>query len=1567
MLASAALLLPALTVVAPGPAAAATVDPCGPGGNKIACENTKPGNPESGWDNQVGAGSNAIQGFATEMSVNVGQRVDFKIDTAASSYTIGIYRTGYYQGNGARKIAQISPSVPLPQIQPPCITDVATELFDCGNWAVSASWNVPSTAVSGVYFAVLKLPNGQQSQIPFVVRDDSSTADIVFQTSDTTWQAYNSYGGSSFYEGGANGRAYKLSYNRPFNTRTGERQRDFYFGNEYPMVRFLERNGYDVTYIAGADTDRRGHLLTNHKVFLSVGHDEYWSGKQRQNVEAARDAGVHLMFLSGNEVYWRTRWENSADASHAPYRTLVSYKETWAHGKIDPSNEWTGTWRDPRFASPAQGGGKPENALTGTMYFVNHDDLPVQVNANEGKLRLWRNTPLASLAAGATATLAPHTVGYESNEDADNGFRPPGLIRLSTTVGPTPEYLQDFGNVVAPGTTTHHLTMYRAPSGALVFSAGSVQWTWGLDANHDSAYAPEPADPRMQQAQINLFADMGVQPTTLMAGMVQATKSTDTVGPTVSISSPAAGATRPNGESITVSGTATDSGGGRVAGVEVSLDNGATWHPATGTSSWTYTGVLHGMGSVTIRVRAADDSANIGPVANRTLNVPCPCSAFGAEAPKVASMNDPTPLELGLRFTPETSGYILGVRFHKGAGNGGTHVGRLWTSSGQLLSSVTFANESPTGWQTAMFASPVAVTAGVTYVVSYSDPQGHYSAADYYFTYAPVKRGPFQLAGGWGAQPAGVYGQLGEFPTQSYANANYYVDALFSTTDTSPLTVLGRTPIPDASSVPVGTTITATFSKHILAGSAQLTVKNTAGQVIPGANSYSSATRTVTFTPAAALERGATYSVTATATDQIGNQVSANGTWSFTTARPPGVPGVCPCSLFDDDTTPQMLDAGDDRPVNLGVRFVVNTPGTITALRFYKSPANVGTHTGTLWKADGTTLATGTFANESSVGWQTLTFSQPVEVAPGTEYIASYRSPIGNFSVTPNAFSSQDLSKGPLRVDSSSGAFTYGTGMPTNPIASNYLVDVVFEKVAPTLEITAQDPIPGALDVPRGDPIRVWFSAVVTSAASLTAKIGNTPVAGSQTLGNGGTRLTFTPSSALPANATVTVELKNVVSTEGVALPNQTWTFTTLSGDATGVQTIFGDAVPATAAVDDGASVELGTAFVPSRGGVVRALRFHKGPGNGGTHLGSLWGPNGNRIAQVTFSNETASGWQRAALSTPVRVDSGQTYVVSYFAPQGHYSVTSGFFSNPVVSGQLTAPATSNGRYRYGGSSGYPANSYGATSYFVDVEFVPDPPTITIDSRSPAAGATGVLLSAKPSVTFSEPIAEWYQFTASVGSTGIPGTVSISTNRKKLTFTPNSALPSNAEITMRVNGVVSQDGAVLGQQTWTFHTIGTGGTLTTLFGSSTPAVSAVDDDNAVELGVSFVPSTNGHVTAIRFYKGAGNTGTHTGTLWTSSGAVLATGTFTDETASGWQTLEFPNPIPVTAGQTYVASYYAPKGRYAATQGYFAEGYTQGPITVPAQGNGRYRYGSGGGFPTNSWNNTNYWVGVVFAN
>jgi hypothetical protein len=1559
----AAVLVAATLGIVPLSPAQAAGDPCGPDGNEIACENSKPGTPMEEWD-IWGAGDDAIQGFATDISVNVGNPISFKIDTDASNYDITIYRTGYYGGDGAREIATVEPSAALPQQQPACITDPATELYDCGNWGVSATWNVPSGAVSGVYVALLKIPStGESSHITFVVRDDSSQSDIVFQTADPTWQAYNTYGGSNFYQGAANGRAYKISYNRPVLTRGSSGSRDFYMSNEYAMVRFLERNGYDVSYIAGVDSDRNGHLLTNHKTFVTVGHDEYWSGAQRANVEAARDAGVNLMFLTGNEVYWRTRYEPSADSSHTPYRTLVSYKETWGNAKIDPSPEWTGTWRDPRFAPTSSGAGSPENALIGTQYMVNFSDLAMRVPAAQGKLRLWRHTSIANLTSGA-ATLAPHTVGYESNEDVDNGHRPEGLIRLSTTTGEVPEYLQDYGNTVRPGTTTHHMTMYRASSGALVFSAGTVQWAHGLDDGHDSEYPLEPPDVRMQQAQVNLLADMDAQPTTLASNLVQASKSTDTAGPTVTITSPDAGADVANGTAVTTSGTATDSGGGVVAGVEVSTDGGSTWHPAEGTSPWSYTYLQRGSGATSLQVRAIDDSANIGTAATRTLDVSCPCTVYGQEVPETPALADGSAVELGLRFAPTTDGFVKGIRYYRGSGNNGTHVGTLWTAAGQKLASATFTDETATGWQLVTFPDPVAVTAGQTYVASYTAPTGHYAAEAFAFTEFGLDSTPLQVAGGFSAAPAGVYGAPGQFPSQSYNRAQYFVDVSFVLTDDSPLRAQSHWPVPGTSSVPSTTTVSATFSKPVKPDTVSLALEDSLGQAVPGATTYDATTRTVTFTPDSPLAGFVEHTAIVGARDALDLPVTVGETWSFTTARPPGEPGVCPCSLFDDTTMPEIVEVNDPDAVTLGVRFTPSSNGTVTGVRFYKGPNNAGTHVGTLWSANGAVLARGTFTDESVSGWQDLVFDTPVEVSKNQTYVASYRTTVGRYSATLNAFSAADLSRPPLSVTSTAGAYSYADGFPGNSSQTNYLVDVVFEKAVPQIAVASQSPAAGALDVALKTPVKTWFSAPVQPGYTMAVESGGVPVPGTATLTNEGTLLTFRGTDPLPLDSQVDVTLSGVVSTEGAVLPTQTWSFHTRADSSDGPESMFVDELPEVESVDESSPVELGTAFTPSRNGHVTAVRFFKGPGNGGTHTGSLWSADGSRLATVTFTDETPTGWQDATLSTPVRVNAGQTYVVSYFAPQGHYSYTSGFFSSPWTSGNLTAPSTNNGRYIYGSAGGFPAYTFGATNYFVDVQFVPEPPTISITERSPEPGATGVARGEPIRVGFSAPIVDGYAMQVSSGGVPVDGDVTLSDNRRQLTFRANSLLPADADIDVDLVDVVSDEGVVLGGGGWTFRTEPASDTGSSMFLGLTPATPAADDTGSVELGTAFTTSEPGDVTAIRFYKGAGNSGTHVGSLWTAGGQRLATVTFADETATGWQKAKLDAPVPLTPGETYVVSYFAPNGRYSYEPGFFSSPWTAGPLTA-STANGRYGYGSGGGFPANVSGGSNYFVDVVF--
>ena len=194
----------------------------------IVQENQLTGTPPSQWDIVNGAGTPTLLGFSTDISVNVGQTVFFKInDTALAPYQIDIYRMGYYQGNGARLVTTVSSSQTTRTVQPAPLSDPNTGEVDAGNWSVSASWAVPADATSGIYFAnLVREDTGNASRIIFVVRNDASHSQILFQTSDSTWQAYNtwgtgspwgnnSFGGNSLYQGSFAGSAYSPTPDAP--------------------------------------------------------------------------------------------------------------------------------------------------------------------------------------------------------------------------------------------------------------------------------------------------------------------------------------------------------------------------------------------------------------------------------------------------------------------------------------------------------------------------------------------------------------------------------------------------------------------------------------------------------------------------------------------------------------------------------------------------------------------------------------------------------------------------------------------------------------------------------------------------------------------------------------------------------------------------------------------------------------------------------------------------------------------------------------------------------------------------------------------------------------------------------------------------------------------------------------------------------------------------------------------------------------------------------------------------------------------------------------------------------
>jgi hypothetical protein len=1050
---------------APTPASAAN---CATAPNPIVCENALPGDPMSNWYTPNAFGD--IQGFPDQISYQIGDTVNLKVQSPVP-YTVTILRLGWYGGDGAR-IMDGSPTQPFPAIsQPACVTDSATGNADCGNWSVTASWTVPTDAVSGVYVAELdQSDNGGEMLVPFVIRDNSSHSDIVVQTNDETWEAYNKWTGASLYYGNGpapDGRAYAVSYNRPMSNN-GD---NGVFGSEYAMIRWLERNGYNTSYLSGMDVSTNGSLLLNHKVFMSSGHDEYWTASQFQNVLAARAAGVDLAFFSGNEVFWKTRFAPSIDGSNTPNRTLITYKMTKMEikppdGIADPSGIWTGSWMDP--AGAGSGGNMPENQLTGSLFQVNgYRSDSMTVPAAYSQLPIWANTSVAQLQPGQVTTFPAGTLGYEWDSDVLNATRPQGEIDLSQTTVPITNntLLLDYGNTYGNGTATHSLVMYRDPtSGALVFGTGTVQWSWGLDTVHSNDQLTDnpPVNQDMQQATVNVLAQMGAQPGTLQSGLVPGTVSTDTTGPSVTITGPSAGTSVPVLSPVTITGTAVDGNGGVVARVEVSADGGNTWQPATwgndaASVNWSYTWTPTAQGSVTLQVRAENGTAYTGPVQNLPLTVgpaQCPCSIFpGTAAPVKVDSGDGTSVNLGVKFTTTQGGYITSIRFFKATANTGTHIGALWTSGGTQLATVTFTNESASGWQQANFSQPIGVKANTTYVASYLAPKGHYSADAQYFANGGAGAAPIVANQSTVSSGNGVYlnGSSLAFPTKTFNATNYWVDVVMTTAgvSTTPPSVTTQSPAPNQTGVPINSPILAVFNTQIDPSTLTFMLTGPSGNPVPAWVTYNSSNQTATLSPSSTLALGSQYTANVSASDTFGNAMTQPVTWSFTTATTLPNPS-CPCSLWTGSATPANLTSTDTKSVEAGTAFQSSVGGQVTGIRFYKSPNDPATsHTGTLWTANGTQLATGTFTGETASGWQTMTFSSPVTIQANTSYVVSVHFPNGKYPYDPSYFTMPHTYY-PLTAlgnGTNNGLYTYGatTVFPTKTYqATNYWVDVIF-------------------------------------------------------------------------------------------------------------------------------------------------------------------------------------------------------------------------------------------------------------------------------------------------------------------------------------------------------------------------------------------------------------------------------------------------------------------------------------------------------------------------------------------
>jgi hypothetical protein len=480
--------------------------------NPIQRENSRPGTQE--WRLTKPALNREIEGYASRTSVNRGEPISLFVHTTDPSYSLAVYRMGWYGGTGARLV--FGPIVRQGSIQPMPSIDAETGLIEC-SWkdpyvlhagSRTAADEAGETAwISGMYLVKLTgAASGAQAYIIFVVRDDARPSDLLFQSSVTTYQAYNNWGGKSLYDfNSLGGRAFAVSFNRPYARSSnpaaayGNGAGDFVTNNavpptdasspsgwEYNMVRWLEREGYDVSYSTNIDTHADGRLLHRHKGWLSVGHDEYWTWEMRNHVEAARDGGTNLAFFSGNVCYWQIRLEPSA-LNGDPHRTIISHKDDaltrdpYALDGSDRRHLATVRWREPPV-------NRPEESFIGVMY----DGNPVDVDIIITDPHHWT---MAGTGLRAGDRL-PRLLGYEA--DRSFGNAPPDTAILAQS-----PYRFDGQAHIA------HMASYRHSSGAIVFAAGTIQWSWGLDDFNAPELRRSSLNPRAQQITKNVLARFG--------------------------------------------------------------------------------------------------------------------------------------------------------------------------------------------------------------------------------------------------------------------------------------------------------------------------------------------------------------------------------------------------------------------------------------------------------------------------------------------------------------------------------------------------------------------------------------------------------------------------------------------------------------------------------------------------------------------------------------------------------------------------------------------------------------------------------------------------------------------------------------------------------------------------------------------------------------------------------------------------------------------------------------------------------------------------------------------------
>ena len=449
-------------------------EPAGAAGNPIQTENALAGTTSWGPPQQglTAQNQHALEGYASEISVQPGDTIHLHVSTSpAARYRIQMYRLGWYGGSGGRLLGCIPSCGGDEQGTAYSVPSLDGNGYVDAGWPISDTFTIPSNAVSGYYLAKLVLTNGSLSgsthNIPVIVSEPSGQrAPALVVAPVNTWQAYNPWGGKSLYDFQSTGgvAAVKVSFNRPFHPGHTPLEYDL------DLLRWLEQEGYDIAYTTDVDVHLDPSLLLGRKVVLTAGHDEYWTKEMRDAFEAARDSGVNIAFMGANTAYWQARIEDSG-------HTLVEYRNA-ANDPVTDTALDTILFRD---LVPS----RPECKMMGVAYNggslsgIDNFDFPVNASA--------LSHPWFSGTGFTASSVVRQAVGYEWDQ----------IISGCTQPGPLTTFFHYSGS--SPADTV----AYTAPSGAIVFSTGTLGFVTALD-NYTSGII----DTRLQQFMRNVLADM---------------------------------------------------------------------------------------------------------------------------------------------------------------------------------------------------------------------------------------------------------------------------------------------------------------------------------------------------------------------------------------------------------------------------------------------------------------------------------------------------------------------------------------------------------------------------------------------------------------------------------------------------------------------------------------------------------------------------------------------------------------------------------------------------------------------------------------------------------------------------------------------------------------------------------------------------------------------------------------------------------------------------------------------------------------------------------------------------